>query len=465
MKSDRPTDTLLQTRHLTRRRLLLGMGASVGAAALAACGGGSSSSSKSSSSTGGSSADITKPVTLSFHYPVAAAGPITKIIESYSADFTKANPNITVTPVYDGDYPTALAKCLQLVQAGTPPDMAIINAAAIYSLTDANAVQPLDDLIKQNGGDAFSGDFFPAFMKNSQLGGKTWSIPFQRSTLVMYYNKDAFKEVGLDPEKPPQTWPDLISYGQKLTKRDASGNVTRWGVGFPSDGTAYWEFQALAIEAGQNVFDNNAGNKVYFNAAQTQKALQFLIDLSKTHKVMPGGTVAWAGLPAEFDAGKYGIAFHTTGSLTSILKGANFQVGVAFNPKDQQFGSPTGGGNFYMFKGLSPERQAASWKFIQFMTSPERQAQWGIDSGYVATRKSAFDTAVLKNYAQQNPQVLVARDQLQYAQNELGTHQMAEVQQILSDAIQAALTGQDSVQGSLDKAQAKADKILSQYKN
>ena len=452
----------LSIRTINRRRLLLGLGATTAAALAAACG---KSSSGGTTTSGSSVPPSSNPVTLTFHYPVAAAGPITKIIDGYAADFTKANPSITVTPVYDGDYPTTLAKSLQLVQAGSPPDLAIINAAAVYTLTDSGAVLSLDDIIKQNGGDAFINDFFPAFLKNSQLGGHTWSIPFQRSTLVMYYNKDAFKEVGLDPEQAPQSWPDLISASQKLTKRDASGNVTRWGVGFPSDGTAYWEFQALAIEAGQNVFDNNSGNKVYFNAPQTQKALQFLLDLSKTSKVSPSGTVAWATLPAEFDAGKYGIAFHTTGSLTSILKGATFPVGVAFNPKDQQFGSPTGGGNFYMFKGVSPERQAASWKFIQFMTSPERQAQWSIDSGYVAARKSAFDTPALKAYAQQNPQVLVARDQLQYAQNELGTHNMAEVQQILSNAVQAALTGQDTVQGALNNAQSQADKILSQYKN
>jgi len=461
MRIDVRQDSDQPRRGRLSRRRLLGLGAAGAAALAAACGNSASPSAQTSTPAAAS----TKPVALTFHYPVAAAGSITKIIEAYAADFTKANPNITVTPVYDGDYPTTLAKSLQLVQAQTPPDMAIINAAAVYSLTDANAVLPLDDLIKSNGGDAYLNDIQPAFLKNSQLGGHTWGIPFQRSTVVMYYNKDAFKEVGLDPEKPPQTWPDLVAAAQKLTKRDASGNVTRWGVGFPSDGTAYWQFQSLAIEAGQNVFQNDAGNKVYFNAPQTQKGLQFLLDLSKTEKVMPSGTVAWATLPAEFDAGKYGMAFHTTGSLTSILKGASFQVGVAFCPKDQQFGSPTGGGNFYLFKGTPADHQAASWKFIQFMTSPERQAQWGIDSGYVATRKSAFDTPAMKTYAQQAPQVLVARDQLQYAQNELGTHQMAEVQQILTNAIQAAVTAQDTVQGALDKAQSQAEKILSQYKN
>src|SRR3546814_9554899 len=85
-------------------------------------------------------------------------------------------------------------------------------------------------------------------MENSQTGGKTWGIPFQRSTIVMYWNKEAFQEAGLDPETPPQNWNELVEYGQKLTKRDASGNVARWGVQIPSSGFPYWLFQALTTQ-------------------------------------------------------------------------------------------------------------------------------------------------------------------------------------------------------------------------
>lgn len=406
-----------------------------------------------------------KVIHLTMHYPVGVAGPLATIINNYVAEFHQQNPDIDVTPVYDGDYATTLAKCLQLVQAGTPPDTAILNAAAIYTLTDANAVMQLDDLIKQSGGDSFINDFFPAFLANSQLGGHTWSIPYQRSTMVMYYNKDAFKEAGLDPEKPPQTWDELVDDAQKLTKRDASGNVVRWGVGYGSDGAAYWEFQALPITFGKNVVDPDKGNVVYFNTPEAVKGLQLLYDFGRKYKVSPEGTVGWSTIPAEFDAGKYAIVFHSTGSLTAILKGANFPVGVAFIPKGVQYGSQTGGGNLYIFKGIPQDHVQAAWKFIQWMTSTERQAKWSIDTGYVAARKSSWDTQTMKEYIAKVPQVTVARDQLQYAQTELGTHQMAQVQQILSDAIGAALTGQDSVQGALDKAQQKAMDILKQYKN
>src|SRR5580700_3811919 len=116
MRSDTPQDrNRLRTGRFSRRRLL-GLGATTATAMLAACANNSGGGSAPATSTASS-----KPVTLTFHYPVAAAGSITKIIESYAADFTKANPTITVTPIYDGDYPTTLAKSLQLVQAQTPP--------------------------------------------------------------------------------------------------------------------------------------------------------------------------------------------------------------------------------------------------------------------------------------------------------------------------------------------------------
>jgi sn-glycerol 3-phosphate transport system substrate-binding protein len=402
------------------------------------------------------------PVEISLHYPVGVSGPLAKLIDGYTTEFNQQNPTIKVTPVYDGDYVSTAAKVLQLAQAGTPADLAIVNAAAIYQLTDADVVMPLDDLIAQSGGDAYIKDFYPAFLANSQMGGHTWSIPFQRSTLVLYYNKDLFQQTGL--AGPPQTWDELVQDAQKLTQKDSSGNVSRYGVGFPSSGTAYWEFQALAIEAGQNVFDNNAGNKVLFNSPASVQSLQFMIDLNKKYDVSPPGAVNWDTLPSDFAGGRFGMIYHSTGSLTSVLKSAQFSVGVAMLPKSQQFGSPTGGGNLYIMKGIPVDHQAAAWKLIQWLSTPEREAQWSMDSGYVAPRKSAYETPALKEYTTKYPQALVARDQLQYAQNELGTHEMVQVQKTLSDAIQAGITGQATPQDALNRAQETATQILSQYK-
>ena len=119
-------------------------------------------------------------------------------------------------------------------------------------------------LIKTADDQAWLKSFYPAFMENSQTGGKTWGIPFQRSTIVLYYNKELFKEAGLDPNKPPANWKEMAEYAQKLTKRDASGKVTQWGVQIPSSGFPYWLFQGLAIENGASLM-NAAGTETYYD--------------------------------------------------------------------------------------------------------------------------------------------------------------------------------------------------------
>ena len=113
--------------------------------------------------------------------------------------------------------------------------------------------------------------------------------------------------------------------------------------------------------------------------------------------------------------------------------------------------------------GAVADHVAAAWKLIQWLSTPEREARWSIDSGYVAPRKSAYDTSALKEYTTKYPQALVARDQLQYAQNELGTHEMVQIQKILSDAIQAGITGQAAPQAALDQAQQAATQVLAQF--
>jgi sn-glycerol 3-phosphate transport system substrate-binding protein len=401
-------------------------------------------------------------VELTFFYPVGVAGPLSKQIDGMTATFNgQQNGAIKVTPVYSGDYLQTLSKAQTALQGGKPPDVAVLNAAAIHTVQDMNATIPLDDMVKANGGSQFVDDFFPAFLANSKLGDSLVSVPFQRSTLVFYYNADVLQQNGLT--QAPQSWDDVVQAAQKLIQRNGDA-VSRWGVSFPSSGSSYWEFQALAIEAGQNVM-GDAGNKVFFNTDAAASSLQFLLDLAQKYKVMGSGTLDWGNLPTDFAGGKTAMIYHSTGSLSFIAGQAKFKVGVAFDPKQKQFGSPTGGGNLYIFRGIPAQNQQAAWKFISSMTSPETQAQWSIATGYVAPRKSCYNVPAYKDYTAKFPQALVARDQLQYAQLELGTHQMAQIQTILSNGIQAALTGKQSPKDALSAAQSQADQILASFKD
>src|SRR2546421_9197097 len=135
-------------------------------------------------------------VDLTMYYPVAVGGPVTKIIDDMVGRFEKENPDIKVTAVYAGNYTDTMTKAMTAMKGGQPPQLSVLLSTDVFTLIDENAIVPLDGLADK----AWFKDFYPAFMANGQIDGKTWSIPYQRSTIVLYCNKDAFKEAGLDPE-------------------------------------------------------------------------------------------------------------------------------------------------------------------------------------------------------------------------------------------------------------------------
>ncbi|KAF0135935.1 MAG: sn-glycerol 3-phosphate transport system substrate-binding protein, partial [Xanthobacteraceae bacterium] len=401
-------------------------------------------------------------VEVSFFYPVAVGGPITRLIDAYAADFTKDNPSITVKPIYAGTYQETIVKAITAHKSGTPPVTSVLLSTDMFTLIDEDAITPFDDFIKTDADKAWLASFFPSFMENSQTGGKTWGIPFQRSTIVLYWNKDLFKEAGLDPEKPPQTWAEQVAFAEKLTKRDGA-NTTQWGLQIPSSGFPYWLFQALAIQA-DAVLMNKEGNRTAFDAPGVIEALQYWVDLSRKHRVHPTGIVEWGTTPRDFFEKKCAMMWTTTGNLTNVRTNAKFPFGVGMLAAGKRRGSPTGGGNFYLSKKASRAEQEAAFKFIQWITTPERAAKWGIDTGYVAVRRDSFDTPMMKEYVAGFPAAAVARDQLQYAVAELSTHENQRVTKALNDGLQAALNGTKTPEAAMKDSQAEAQRILRTYR-
>lgn len=402
-------------------------------------------------------------VELTFYFPTAVEGPITQTFQGYADAFTKANPNIKVKTVFAGGYADVLKKIQTEVKGGgSTADVAIMLSTDLYTLADNDLVAPMDDLVKADkDGSTWLSGFYPAFMANSQSGGKTWGIPFQRSTPVLYYNKDLFKEAGLNADKAPATFKEMAEAAQKLTKADGS----RWGIKIPSDGFPYWLYQGFAISNGQNVV-GDAANKVTFNTPAAVEGLKNFKSLITDYKAMPSGVIVWNDTPTDFISGKAAMIYHTTGSLTNILSKATFNVGVGFLPAGSKgYGAPTGGGNLYVMKKSSPEKQAAAYKFIKFLTQPDILANWTTVTGYVAPTKAAWETETLKKLLVDKPQYGVARDQLQYAAKELTTHEGATVQQILGKAVQSTITGEKDPQKALDDAQKEAEKLLADYKD
>jgi len=412
---------------------------------------------------GGAPALAAEPVEISLYYPVAVGGPVTKTIDAMVADFQKDNPGITVKAVYAGTYQESIVKALTAHKSGTPPTLAVLLSTDLFTLIDEDAIVPMDPLASSPEDKAWIEGFYPGFMQNSQTGGKTWGIPFQRSTIVMFWNKELFKQAGLDPERAPETWDQMVEAAKKLTRTDANGNVTQWGVKIPSTGFAYWMFQGMTTP-NDTLLMNSAGTETYFDKPEAVQALQKWVDLSAKDKVSPGGVIEWGTTPKDFLERKAAMVWTTTGNLANLRANADFPFGVAMLPAQKKRGSPTGGGNFYLFSKTTPEQQQAAMKFIRWATEPERAAQWSIATGYVATRADAWQTPTMEKYLQEVPAAGVARDQLEYSVAELSTHDNQRVTKALNDNIQAALSGTKTAEAALKDAQRDADRILRRYK-
>jgi len=410
-----------------------------------------------------SSALAQKVVELTLYYPVAVGGPVTKTIDQMAASFEKDNPGIRIKPVYSGTYQDSIVKALTAYKSGQPPHLAVLLSTDMFTLIDEDAIVPISSLANSADDRKWLDGFYKSFMLNSRIGDKTWGAPFQRSTIVLYWNKNLFKEAGLDPEKGPANWDEMVAFARKLTKTEASGNVAQWGLKIPSSGFPYWLFQGLTTP-NDVVLMNEAGTETYFDKPAVVEALQFWVDLSARHKVMPGGVIEWGTTPKDFLEKKVAMIWTTTGNLTNIRANARFPFGVTMLPAKKHRGSPTGGGNFYVFKKTSPEEQKAALRFIKWATAPARAAQWSIATGYVAVSVAAWDTPEMKKYAREVPAATVARDQLQYSVAELSTHDNQRVTKALNDGLQAALTGAKTPEQAMRDSQREAQRILRAYK-
>jgi sn-glycerol 3-phosphate transport system substrate-binding protein len=398
-------------------------------------------------------------VEISLAYPVAVTAPIAQIMNGYAADFMAKNPGVKVNLIFSGAYGDVKTAVQTAIQGkAKAPELAIMLATDVHDLIDAKYIDSVDDLVAADkDGKDFVKDLAPAYLGNSYFQGKLYGIPFQRSAVVLYYNADLLDAAKL---KAPATWTELADAAQKLT---VDGGKTRWGLEYPSD-NPYWLFQPLAIGGGKNVFSDD--KTVNFNAPEVVEAVQFYLDLSKKYKAMPEGVQAsWGSSTQNFIAGKTAMVVHTTGSLTNILAGAKFKVGVMALPgkKANAWASVTGGGNLYLTAGHSEAERKAAWSFVRFITDPVRVVEFSQKTGYVPYRQSATATAEWKAYVAKTPQAKSVADVLPFMKAEISTHALTAVKTSLNGNLQAAFNAQLPAKEAMDKAQAEATKILADF--
>ncbi len=398
--------------------------------------------------------------TIEFMFPAPVQGKLSREMQKIVAEYNDSQDAVEVVGVFTGSYDDTKVKSQAAAEAGRPPAVVLMSANFAAELAMNDLIVPIADIAPE-GTDvpAFVEEFWPAVRANALFDGEMYSVPFQNSTPILYYNKEHFAEAGID--KAPETWGEWIAAAKALAKPDEG----RWGLMMPSNYDYNgWLVQSLAMASGGTFYNTVYPGEIFYDHASTKAALKFWRDMAHEHKAMPTGVTDSKAVSTNFFAGKASMIVLSTGALSFVRENATFDYDVAFMPRNVRNAVPIGGASLVSFKGTTPEQKAAAWAFISHLVSPEVQGRWSRFTGYFAPRMAAYDMDEMKEFVAQNPDALRAVEQLQFAGPWIATYNTVAVRKAVEDEMQALLGDADlSVDEAAARAQANANEILKPY--
>lgn len=398
-----------------------------------------------------------EPVVITFWH--AMGGFRGEVLNELVTKFNQTHPNIRVEPRYvkstdkfSNDYNALYREILYNLAQGKPPVVTQVYENWTVQLIEAKAIVPMEDFIKRTGGlsQADLDDFIPIFLKANKYDGKIWTLPFNKSIYVLFYNKEAFKEKGLTP---PKTWQELRSVAKKLTG-ERKGKMMYGLVFSPSvDIFGHW----LLANGGAFIKNNYA----VFNDKIGKQDMEFW------YKIVNDDESALISFDAykDFLDEKSAMYIETTSKWGSIKNKAKFQFGTTYLPigttKKYQFA----GTNLAIFSSATPEQKKAAWEFVKWLTSKDNTAYWALKTGYLPVRTSAVNSSEYKEFLMIEPDMMVGIKALEYAEVQPRIAQWESIRGILDDAVFDVVTKKIAPSAALDKAAELSNKHLGHEEN
>ena len=391
--------------------------------------------------------------TITFWY---GASPDEKIAyEKMISEFESANPDIKINAVM---VPQAyVERKLTLSIAGeVPPDVVRFYAHLGGGMMSKGALENLEDLIKSDDFDLK--DFYAAGIEQNTFGGKLYGIPWVLSPNALYYNKKLFREAGLDPNKPPKNWTELVNYAMKLTKRDKDGKISRLGYSAflynPNNFALYlWQLGGDLVDP--------VTHRVSFNNEMGANALKFMDMFIKKEAA---DVQNLQNFTSEFKGnindpfGNGAIAMMVDSPYKSTIFKQNFpnlEYGIATIPYSKYAASEIVGNSLVIPRG-SKHREAA-WKFIKFATSSEQMINVCSAGGRIPARKSAAVNKIFYS----DPVFKGFIDQLEFGKTIPIVPGWSEASVEMASQIELFLKGKQDVKKTLDIMEKNINKIIS----
>lgn len=412
-------------------------------------------------------------VTIEFWH--AMSGDRITLIEEMVNDFEEAYPDIKVNVQYSGSYPGTLNKLVASVQSGYAPHIVQIYEIGTRLMIDSGVIVPVQDLLDQDKSYDV-GVLLEPILNYYTVEGKLYSMPFNSSTAVLYYNKTLFEEAGLDPSRPPQTYEELLEYSRILTKKDSRGNTVQYGLTWPTHSWVIEQFLAAAdapfvnndngrtARATEAVFNNEAGLKIF----------ELFDQLNKEGLILNTAREDWSAARQNFISGKAAMLYTSTSDVKMFqegLKSNGYELGTGFLPipdTNVSGGPVIGGASLWLIAGHPDEETKAAWEFMKFVNREDQQIKWHQGTGYFPVRKDAIQRLHYEGFYAQNPnyftsllQLLLAKRNFNSAGAMIGV--FPEARETIETAYERMVNGQMTPQQALSWAENQVTELIQEY--
>ena len=399
-------------------------------------------------------------------------GELGEITDNIINDFNASQDKYEVKGVYKGNYDEAMTAAIAAFRAKQHPNIIQIFEVGTASMMAAKgAVRPIWEIMENAGTPLDMSKFLPSVTSYySTSDGKLIAMPFNASTTVLYYNKDAVKKAGGDPENFPRTWPEVADLARKIKSSGACkyGMTSGWQSWVQLESFSAWHNVPFA--SNNNGFDG-LDTELLFNGPLQVKHIDFLSQLNKE------GVSVYVGRKSEaintFTAGEAGILMNSSGSYAAVKAGAKFNWGVMVLPywPDVE-GAPQntviGGAAVWAMAGHSKDSENGVAAFLNYVLKPEVQAAFHQATGYVPVTLEGYELTKQQGFYDKNPGTDVAVKALSDKKptiNTLGLRlgNFVQIRNIIDEELEAVWSGKKNAKDALDSAVKRGNQELRRF--
>ncbi|MFE8100327.1 sn-glycerol-3-phosphate ABC transporter substrate-binding protein UgpB [Brenneria goodwinii] len=398
-------------------------------------------------------------------------GELGTTVNSLTDRFNQSHSDVKIVPVYKGNYEQNLAAGIAAFRAGNAPAILQVYEVGTATMMASKAIKPVYEVFKQAGINFDESVFVPTVSGyyTDAKSGHLLSQPFNSSTPVLYYNKDAFKKAGLDPEQPPKTWQQMTEYTAKLRAVGMKcGYASGWQGWIQIENFSAWH--GLPIASQNNGFDGTDA-VLEFNKPTQVKHIQRLEDMNKK------GDFSYIGRKDEstekFYNGECAMTTASSGSLANIRQRAKFSYGVGMMPYDADVqGAPQnaiiGGASLWVMNGKDDATYKGVAEFMQFLAQPDIAAEWHQKTGYLPITTAAYELTQKQGFYDKNPGADIATRQmlnkppLPYTKG-LRLGNMPQIRTVVDEELESVWTGKKTPQQALDSAVERGNALLRRF--